>query len=279
MALARTKPNRPWVLKMGLFLTVLFAGGSWFLWDAMVAYPARGWKDVSYRLLTYLEAAEGARGLRISELAVDDPRADYALLRDRAKDGTLSALEGARYEWFRALYSVGALTPEMVEAQLIDDPGTEAVTTGPRERLAELRQAWGGPNPPNPPKPLASWDISVQWTIAVVCFALGLGLLIHVARILGVRYQWDAEEKRLHLPGGATLTPGDLEDVDKRLWHKFFVFLKVKDGHEKLGGKEIKLDLYPHANLEEWVLEMERTAFPDRQEEEEKVESATEESQ
>ena len=188
----------------------------------------------------------------------------------------------ARLEWLRALLAVGALSPETVAQQLTDDPDTETVTDGPRQRLAELREFWTGESAPQNPKPLATWDISVQWGIAIFCYALATLLIIHMLRVLSVKYAWEPEDKRLHLPGGATLVPDDLEDVDKRMWHKFIVFLKVKDEHDKLGGKELKLDLYQHAGLEDWVLEMERTAFPDRVEEEkepEPAESAPAESQ
>lgn len=273
--LVRTKPNRPWVLKMGLFLVLLIAGGSWFLYDATIKYPARGWLDASYRLWVYLDAADSAGQLTIRNVSVDDPHAEYDRLTEkRAQNQTLSPQESARLEWLRALLAVGALSPEMVQQQLVDDPDTETVTETPRQRLAELREFWQGESAPQNPKPLATWDISVQWGIAIFCYVLAVLLILHMLRVLAVRYGWEADEKRLHLPGGATLVPSDLEDVDKRLWHKFIVFLKVKDEHDTLGGKEIKLDLYQHAGLEGWVLEMERTAFPDRVEAEKEPEAA-----
>jgi hypothetical protein len=41
------------------------------------------------------------------------------------------------------------------------------------------------------------------------------------------------------------------------------VVLEVKEGHATLGGKGVKLDLFVHNPLEEWVLAMEKTAFPE----------------
>ena len=39
-------------------------------------------------------------------------------------------------------------------------------------------------------------------------------------------------------------------------------FLKIKAGSHALAGSEVKLDLLRYVPLEEWVLEMEKTAFP-----------------
>jgi hypothetical protein len=44
-----------------------------------------------------------------------------------------------------------------------------------------------------------------------------------------------------------------INEVDKRKWHKFFVFLKLADN-----SPEIKLDLLRYSPLEDWVLEMEK---------------------
>ncbi len=81
----------------------------------------------------------------------------------------------------------------------------------------------------------------------------------------------------LGLPGGHSLTPADLTDVDKRKWDKFFVSLVVKPGHATLGGKEVALDLLRYEPLEDWVLEMEKAAFPDRVKAEEEARQAREE--
>lgn len=63
--------------------------------------------------------------------------------------------------------------------------------------------------------------------------------------------------------------PSDLADVDSCRWDKFIVYLKIKDGHPRLGGAEIKFDTYRHGKIEDWILAMERTAFPERVAEEE----------
>ena len=42
----------------------------------------------------------------------------------------------------------------------------------------------------------------------------------------------------------------------------FEAALKIKPGSHALAGSEVKLDLLRYVPLEDWVLEMERTAFP-----------------
>ena len=268
--LARTKPNRPWLLKMLLFFLVLFALGVWGFYDATVAYPARGWADASYRLRDYLQSADDNGRLNVRDLSVDDPAVALADLDTKGRTGQLSDLERARHDWLRALAVLGSLDTETVNEQ---------ITADPRARLAELDTEWNGRNQPSP---LAAYDIPVQWGIALVGLLGALAMLVHVLRIVRVRYAWDASERRLVLPDGSSLVPANLEDVDKRQWHKFIVYLKVKKDHERHGGDELRLDLYQHAGLEGWVLEMEKAAFPERVEVEavpEAVEAAKDESE
>ena len=74
----------------------------------------------------------------------------------------------------------------------------------------------------------------------------------------------------LIIRGGEVVTPSDLEDVDKRRWDKFIVFLKIKGTHPTLAGQEVKVDLYHYTPpVEDWVLAMEKSAFPERAEEDE----------
>ncbi|CAN0504206.1 unnamed protein product [Laminaria digitata] len=68
------------------------------------------------------------------------------------------------------------------------------------------------------------------------------------------------------LPGGASITPDDLEEVDNRKWDKFIVFLKIKGAHASLGGQEVSVDTYQHRFVEDWILAMEAKAFPSQQE-------------
>jgi hypothetical protein len=86
---------------------------------------------------------------------------------------------------------------------------------------------------------------------------------LHIARVARRRYSWDDAEKRLFLPDGSSLVPADVAEFDKRKWDKFLIYLHVKPHHERHAGRELMLDLYQHAPLEDWVLEMERIASPE----------------
>ena len=106
----------------------------------------------------------------------------------------------------------------------------------------------------------------VQWLFVVVGFGLGgyLVFLMVKCKAQASRTKFESETQRLTVPSGASFTPADLEDVDKRLWHKYYVTMQLKDGSEH------KLDLLRYVPLEEWVLGMERTRFPERAAEEDK---------
>jgi len=261
--LQRTKPNRAWFLKMSAFFIVLFGFGVWGWWDANTVYPNRGRNAAEYYLLDYLRAAESANRLRIVDLVPDDPEAEFAELNEQARSRSLTPFELTRLQWLRSIRYLdvltclspsvfGGITKAEVEARITEDP---------RARLRELDAEWKAKTPP---KPLSRFDLPSQWAFVVIGWGGGLLVALHTARVLRRTYKWDPEAKRLYLPGGAELTPDDLEDVDKRKWHKYIVFLKVKEGHPKLAGQEVKLDLYQYAPLEDWVLEMERIAFPER---------------
>ena len=109
---------------------------------------------------------------------------------------------------------------------------------------------------------LQSYDIPVNKISAFGCFAFSLYLISLFVRVATRTYTWEPGEQRLTLPSGESITPDDLADIDKRKWDKFIVFLVLKDSHESLGGAEIKVDTYRHGLVEDWILEMERTAFP-----------------
>ncbi len=249
-----TKPNRPWFLKMAIFTIVLLAFGAYGYYDATIAYPARGKSHSSYLLYQYLEAAR-TEGLSDVKVSIENPPAELKSLREQGGD-KLSGAVRARFEWLNSLSIIHALKSEPIRFT-----GTDRETA-----LAELKKLWTtGSTARSAPKPLSQYDILVQWIFTVLGVAGGLALLAHVARIMARKYKWDPEAKALQLPDGSTLTPADIEDFDKRKWDKFLIFLKIKPGHAKHGGKELKLDLYQHTPLESWVLEMERVAFPDRE--------------
>ena len=102
----------------------------------------------------------------------------------------------------------------------------------------------------------------MQWLFVVVCLGVGLALTGLILKVKSRTYGWEPVEQRLFLPGGASLVPADIAEFDKRKWDKFLIFLKIKPGHQPLGGREIRLDLLRYNPLEEWILAMERTAYP-----------------
>lgn len=256
-----TKPGRTWLIKTVIMTIALIGFGCWALYDAVSLYPARGAKYAEFAEYQYLQLASQQNAMRSA--AVREPTAAFETLNEERKllglEG-LSDLERARYAWLDALRTIGRLNEDSVKSANDD----------PRARLAELATKW---ETANTPKPLAAYDIPSQWIILVVCWGLGFWLLSILLKVLTTKYRWDASELCLHLPGGATLTPDDLEEIDKRKWDKFLVFLKIKSEHSRLGGKELRLDLYRHDPLESWILEMERVAFP-----EEAAESAGQEA-
>lgn len=244
-----TTLNRPWLFKMAIFLVILLAFGLYGLYDATVAYPGRGRRYAETRLYEYLKSSQ-LSGPLTSRVSVENPREELARLKTASR--SLSEPEQRRKEWLESLEVIGRLSPEHTRI------------AEPDRRYAELQKQWatGGQ-----PKPLEWYDIPVQWLFVAIGIGGALwlaGLFISVAR---QRYRWDPEAPALHLPGGGIITPADLEDVDKRRWDKFLVYLRLKPTHPTLGGREIKLDLYRYAPLESWVLELERAAFPGREQE------------
>jgi hypothetical protein len=247
-----TTLNRPWLFKVAVFFLIFFLFGLYGWYDAAISYPRRGQRFAEAKLFDYLNAVQKEGGALTSRVNVDNPAETLADLK--AKKRNLSESEQRKLEWLESLQVIGRLKPEYTK--LAD----------PNKKWTELSAQWatGGQ-----PKALEWYDIPVQWTFV----AIGLGgaawlafLYLMVAR---VKYQWDETSRTLTLPTGATLTPADLEDVDKRKWDKYIVFLKIKPAHAGLGGRELKLDLYRYAPLESWILEMERAAFPDREQDQE----------
>jgi hypothetical protein len=237
-----------WWLKTLAFALILIGFGAWGLYDALVAYPERGMADAEFKQLEYLRA--WSSGAARADATVADPAAELTRLEDagRRPTNTMSEVERRRLAWLRSLAKVARLDPEHTQIEQ------------PTARLAELETSWATRTPP---KPLSAYDIPAQWLFVALGFSLGPWLLVKLLMVAGKKYRWNPAGQQLTLPGGQTLTPGDLADVDKRKWDKFIVFLKDKSGVEH------KVDLYHYTQpLEDWVLAMEKTAFPERAEEE-----------
>lgn len=247
-----TSLNRPWLVKMVIFIVVLIAFGFWGLYDAMVAYPARGDAHAEYAQWQFLKAAKLA-GKIGAAAEVTDPSGRY---NELAAKLPRSDLEQAEYDWLLAQSRMGRLKPEYTK---IDSPNA---------KLDELTAKWNGMQQP---KPLEAYDLPLQWSFVAIGFGLGAFVIVNVLRSASKKYTWEPATNTLTLPDGRRVTPDDLADVDKRKWHKFFCALVFTDG-----SAPVELDVLKYGGLEEWVLTLERVRFPDRAAVEE--EPATEDS-
>lgn len=255
-----TSINRGWSMKMVIFMVVLFGFGIWGLYDATILYPQRGIDDASLKQKEYLEYI--AQSNQFSAASIGDPVAKLNDLKKREAELKEADIEARRVtpggpeyrallpklvdvgaaNWLKSLRMVGRLKPEFT------------MMTNPSATLAELREKWNTTAHPNP---LTEYDIPLQWLFAALGFGLGLYILWIFFRVVRTRYGWDPAIQELTFPDGKTIVPADVAEFDKRKWDKFYVTLNFK------GGGARKLDLLRYVPLEEWILAMERTAFPE----------------
>jgi hypothetical protein len=245
----RTTLTRSWVIKSSIFAIVLGALGVWGLVDATIVYPSRGRAHASFMEFMYLGMANEAGMLSLT--SVSDPKAALVDLNQRrreleerlraAGEGSLTAkrtqMELLKREWLLSLSRVGLLTPD------------RTMLSTPVQRIQDLGAEWSNKNPP---KPLAAYDIPMQWVFVLVGFG---GCAWFVSLMLRVKkrvFHYDSFEHKLTLPDGRTITPDQISEVDKRKWDKFFVTLRLQD------GSSVKLDLLRHTPLEQWVLDIEK---------------------
>lgn len=250
-----THINPKWLGKMVIIAVFLIGFGAWGLYDATIAYPKRGANYAEYAEWEYLRTIKQADSAW-DRASVKEPVAELARLEQRIDaKSNVSAIEKSRHEWLEALHVIGRLEPALTE---IPDPV---------KRFDELNTRWttSQGTAKSSPKKLAGWDIPVQWLITALGFGLGLYLVGLIFAVKRTTYGWEPATQTLTLADGATITPADVAEFDKRKWHKYLIFLKIKPGVPKVGGQELRLDLLRYAKLEEWVLAMERTAFPENQ--------------
>lgn len=270
----RTHLTKRFLRKSIAVIVVLLVFGGWGLLDAVHFYPARGANVAEYREFKYLEQYAAKRGFVDTGANIADPAAEFARLESQGQGRMLpDPVEETRRQWLESLDRIGQLKAAQT-AWPRDDFRGERVAEG-QSRFEALRDAWtkvpAGADPTQArkaPKPLAAWDIPAQWGIMAICWAIAAIQILSFLKVSRKQYQWDAAAQRLTLHDGTSLTPTDIDEFDKRRWSKFYVYLKVAASHPQHGGKEIELDLYPYEPLEDWVLEMERTRFPDRAEQE-----------
>ena len=278
-----TRLSRQWLFKTGAFTVVLLGFGIWALLDASVFYARRGMADASYQLRAWLDAAANGSRLTTPNFTVPDPAATLKELESKEAElrsqatadgaaGRTAAADVAKLDWLRSLGRVWQLNnqPKRLgtntdKKTIYFDPATgggslrsgsdqTAITLDALRQ--ELQKHWASRSPPTP---LSNYDLPVQWIFTVIGFAGGLWLVFTLvrAKVTASRITWEADAQRLSLPGGAGFTPADLAEIDKRLWHKYYVTLILRDGSRH------KLDLLRFTPLEEWVLAMEKTAFPE----------------
>jgi hypothetical protein len=251
-----TRLHRRWLLKMTLGIVALIALGLWGLYDATIKYPERGARHAEYMEWQYLEAERANSSLSLA--GEREPRVALERLQSQPPAYFASnPAEDAKLGWLASLRTIGRLDPAHTTYGVGDRPSASG-------RLRELENEWTTSG--KSPKALAAFDLPLQWAICVGGFALAGWMAFLFGRVASKTYRWDPEAKALTLPSGARIAPSDIEDLDKRKWHKFLVTLKIAGGHPQFGGRDVRLDLYRYTPLEEWVLEMERVRFPDRQE-------------
>jgi hypothetical protein len=292
-----TTLSRSWLLKTGAFLVLLLVFGVWGTVDAYWLYPKRGLGDASYQFRNFLAAADAAGKLTENTITIAEPKAALAELE--AKEGELrsnakgdssaardAALSVAKLDYLSSLSRTWRLNPDPKPlgettkpevSKLVYEPATgkgfRVTQGGERTELSaralgeRLDEFWKANKPPTP---LSGFDMAFQYVFMAVGFGGGLWLIMTMLKAAATakKITWDAGAKRLGLPGGASIAPDDLQDIDKREWHKYFCTLITK------GGSSHRVDLLRYQPLEEWVLELERTVFPDRATTQEKAQAA-----
>jgi hypothetical protein len=297
LSLTRTHLGKKWLTKMAIFMIVLFGFGTWGLFDAVYLYPRRGLMDASAKLRDMMAAAQDIGQLGSGNIRIPDLRAKLKELDARETQIRTAAvtsggggggagaarLELAKLEWLKSLSRAWSLNPS--PKPLLERDGVRyfyeplegtGYTVGadgtrkpqsPAELYNELRNKW---DKTKTVTPLSGFDMLLQWVFAVIGYVGGTWILVMLLRASRTVFTWDPPTQTLSLPGGAKVSPADLKDIDKQKWHKYFVTLETREGarHE--------LDLLRYVPLEEWVLAMEKAAFPERVREEAEKKAAEE---
>ncbi len=248
-----TRLNSRWLLKLVIFAVVSAGFGAWGMYDAFIAYPKRGQRVAQFELLEYFDKSD-AKGM-LYRASVDDPAAEQVRLTEEyERKAQLTDIELARLSWLNELAKVANLTvlaqenTDMVSRPPAEQEDTQTWFVVPATSRDDLGKTLAGKKAP---PPLSDLDIVFQYGIAAVGWGVCVLVLWRIMRSGTIKYRYVSEDRRLILPDGREITPSDIELVDKRDWHKFYVYLKLKDS-----GKEVKLDVLRFVPLEEWVLEM-----------------------
>lgn len=250
-----TRLNTKWMFKMFVFLAFLLGLGVWAAIDAFWVYPKQGRHHAEYALGQHLECLSKSGRLLVGA-SVEDPAATLSALEaSGAKDS--NSCDAYKYAWLLSLSRVTSLSAisERNRAAIAQAGGTSGVNSetmfaDPQATLDGLVQKLGTQNAP---KPLAAYDIPLQYLFMIIGFGGAAWLAVFLSRCRTVSYSYDPSEHRLFLPDGRSFVPAQIGEVDKRDWHKYFIYLTLNDG-----SKEMKFDLLRYTPLEDWVLEMEK---------------------
>lgn len=282
-----TTLGRGWILKTALFLALLLGFGIAGLLDALYFYPRRGEMYSAQMLTEHLEAAKAVNRLTSNDLKVADPRAALADLKNQAESLTKrstssnaaeandAAFHLTRLRWLESLALMWRLNADPRPVDQEKGPPAVKIYFDPKEGQGFSVPSGGGDRSPLAPQklydaliarkartanvtPLSGLDMLFQWVFVVLGFGGGGYMLINLVRTLSKKYRWEPELQRLTLHDGRQIRPDDVKDFDRSLWHKFFMLVHLND------GVVYKLDLYKYHPLEDWVVEMEHTRFPDR---------------
>jgi hypothetical protein len=234
------------------------------VYDALLKYPERGANAASFAEYRYLsELKKESTSALVTRGSIAEPEATLA--RVKAKPSLIGA-DLALSDWLTQLKFINQLSPANTSIPRTDFRGAQV--TDVSTRLESLKSEWETSSGKlrEPPSPLTVWDIPSQWWMFAGCAIFSVYSLAIFVIAKSRQYSWDPATATLTFPDGRSITPADLEDVDKRKWHAFKVHLKIKPSHPTLGGKEIEVNLNRYESVEPWILEMEKIAFPDRAE-------------
>jgi hypothetical protein len=256
---------RRWSVKIGLIALAITAFGLFGVYDAVKGYPDRGKNAAEAAEYQYLQQL-GADHMDY-RASITDPALALADLTRNEATAPLSPADHLEKAWLEQLDRVHKIEPASASTIIPRTDFRGDKVTDAAQRRAELQKRWtttaGGLRQASP---LTPWDILLQWVIVAVCLPIGLWMFLLMMVAKSRVYRWDPSEQRLTLPGGQSFVPSDIAEVDKRKWHRLYVTLKMKPSHPQLGGRDVELDLLRYEPVEDWVLAMERTAFPEHAE-------------
>lgn len=256
---------RYWI-KQAIIIVVVAALGVWGFYDGFILYPKQAVRFAQWVEWEYLDFLRnppaGAVGANLGVASIPDPQETFQRLGEPGYTRSPEDVDDYRGNWLDALAIVNRLEPQYTSYPR-ENPDEGEVGSA-FDRYGELQQIWGEVDRASAPKRRSRFDIMAQYPI----FLVGLGLALYfgygLARAVATRYSWDPSTKRVTLPGGIEVRPEHVAEFDKSQWHKFYVLLHLTQDHPTHAGKTIKVDLYRHQPVEDWILEMERVRFPEQ---------------